>query len=102
MFEQHQAVVAPEQALAKEEGRHAEGAALVRVLQRGRLQLGRRRVVELGAEGLGEAEFRFVGAKIAQVLDGLARDPGANSACEAAVFVEVHALTARFPIYRGA
>ncbi len=49
--------------------------------------------------GFGEAEFRFVGAKIVQVLDGLARDPGANGACEAAVFAEVRALTARFPIY---
>jgi hypothetical protein len=33
------------------------------------------------------------------LLDGLARDPEANRALEAAVFAEVRALTARFPIY---
>ncbi len=49
--------------------------------------------------GFGVAEFRLVGAKIAEVLDGLARDPEDNGACEAAVFEEVRELTARFPIY---
>ncbi len=49
--------------------------------------------------GFAVADFRLVGAKIAEVLDGLARDPEANGACEAAVFEEVRELTARFPIY---
>ena len=51
--------------------------------------------------GFGVAEFRLVGAKIVQVLDGLARDPAGNGALEAAVFVEVRELTARFPIYQA-
>jgi len=51
--------------------------------------------------GFGVAEFRLVGAKIVQVLDGLARDPAGNGACEAAVFVEVRELTVRFPIYQA-
>ncbi len=49
--------------------------------------------------GFAVAEFRLVGAKIAEVLDGLARDPETNGACEAAVFEEIRALTKRFPIY---
>ncbi len=39
-------------------------------------------------------------AKIAEVLDGLARDPKGNGGLEAAVFEEIRALTKRFPIYR--
>jgi len=49
--------------------------------------------------GFREAEFRLVGAKIAQVLHGLARDPDGQGALEAAVFAELRELTARFPIY---
>ncbi|MCH7794537.1 MAG: serine hydroxymethyltransferase, partial [Proteobacteria bacterium] len=49
--------------------------------------------------GFGVAEFRLVGAKIVQVLDGLARDPTGNGACEAAVQEDIRALTKRFPIY---
>ena len=49
--------------------------------------------------GFAVAEFRLVGAKIVQVLDGLARDPAGNGALEAAVFEEIRALTKRFPIY---
>jgi glycine hydroxymethyltransferase len=57
--------------------------------------------------GFREAEFRLVGAKIAQVLhglarDGLARDPEGQGALEAVVFAEVRDLTARFPIYDAA
>jgi glycine hydroxymethyltransferase len=49
--------------------------------------------------GFREAEFRLVGAKIARVLDGLARDPENNGALEAEVLDEIRDLTARFPIY---
>ncbi len=54
--------------------------------------------------GFREAEFRLVGAKIAQVLhglarDGLARNPEGQGALEAAVLAKVRDLTARFPIY---
>ena len=52
--------------------------------------------------GFAAAEFRLVGEKIAQVLDGLARDPDGQGALEAAVFAEVRQLTARFPIYGAA
>jgi len=51
--------------------------------------------------GFGEAEFRLVGAKIAQVLDGLARDPEGQGTLEATVFEEIRALTTRFPIYQA-
>ncbi len=50
--------------------------------------------------GFREAEFRLVGEKIAQVLDGLARDPDGQGALEAVVLAEVRQLTARFPIYQ--
>ncbi len=49
--------------------------------------------------GFGADEFRFIGEKIAAVLDALADHPEDNGACEAAVFEEIHALTKRFPIY---
>lgn len=49
--------------------------------------------------GFGVAEFRQVGAWIAEVLHGLARDPDDNGNCEARVRNEVGALCARFPIY---
>jgi glycine hydroxymethyltransferase len=49
--------------------------------------------------GFGAAEFRFVGAKIAQVLDGLAQGSEDQSALEAAVLEEIRDLTARYPIY---
>ena len=52
MLDQDQPVVAPEQAIPDEEGRHAEGAAPVRLLQRGFVQLRRRRVLEARAERL--------------------------------------------------
>jgi glycine hydroxymethyltransferase len=49
--------------------------------------------------GFGVAEFRQVGEWIAEVLRGLARDPGDNGSCEAKVRDEVAALCTRFPIY---
>lgn len=49
--------------------------------------------------GFGTAEFTFVGEKIAQVLTGLAANPGDNGAVETAVYREIRDLTARFPIY---
>jgi glycine hydroxymethyltransferase len=51
--------------------------------------------------GFGIAEFRAVGAMIAEVLDGLAADDDGNAAVEAAVRRKVSALCARFPIYPG-
>jgi glycine hydroxymethyltransferase len=51
--------------------------------------------------GFGIAEFRAVGAMIAEVLDGLAADGDGNAAVEAAVRRKVSALCARFPIYPG-
>jgi glycine hydroxymethyltransferase len=48
--------------------------------------------------GLGEAEFRQIGAWIGEVLDGVAKG-GDNSSIEAKVRGEVLALTKRFPIY---
>ncbi len=51
--------------------------------------------------GFGVAEFQEVGRLIVRVLDGLsASNDGSNSAIEAEVGAEVHALCARFPIYR--
>jgi len=49
--------------------------------------------------GFGTDEFRRVGGWIAEVLDGLARDPAGNDAVEARVHAEVKKLTRRFPIY---
>jgi glycine hydroxymethyltransferase len=49
--------------------------------------------------GFGPAEFRQVADLICEVLDGLSKANGDNSATEAAVAAKVEALTARFPIY---
>ena len=49
--------------------------------------------------GFGAAEFREVGNMIAEVLDGLAANGGANEAVEASVKARVVALCRRFPIY---
>jgi len=49
--------------------------------------------------GFGPAEFRLVADLICEVLEGLQRSNGDNSATEAAVAAKVEALTARFPIY---
>ena len=49
--------------------------------------------------GFGVAEFREVGAMIADVLDGLAARVEDNSSVEAAVRARVEALCARFSIY---
>ncbi len=49
--------------------------------------------------GFGAAEFRNVGAMMAEVLDGLAAGGDNNDAAEDAVRERVMALTARFPIY---
>ncbi|MBV9138220.1 MAG: serine hydroxymethyltransferase [Hyphomicrobiales bacterium] len=52
------------------------------------------------SRGFGGAEFREIGAMIADVLDGL-REHGEerNSTIEASVKERAHALTRRFPIY---
>ncbi|GIK50671.1 MAG: serine hydroxymethyltransferase [Hyphomonadaceae bacterium] len=49
--------------------------------------------------GFGPAEFRQVADLICEVLDGLQKSNGDNSATEAAVAAKVEQLTARFPIY---
>jgi len=49
--------------------------------------------------GFGVAEFREVGALIAEALEGLASGEDANAAAEAAVRAKVQALTQRFRIY---
>ena len=49
--------------------------------------------------GFGPAEFQHVADLICEVLDGLQKSNGDNSAVEAAVAAKVEALTARFPIY---
>jgi glycine hydroxymethyltransferase len=51
--------------------------------------------------GFGIAEFRQVGEWIAEVLQGLARDPAGDATVEARVRQAVAALCARFPIYSG-
>jgi glycine hydroxymethyltransferase len=52
--------------------------------------------------GFGVAEFREVASMIGEVLDGLAKSNGGdNTAAEQAVAKRVHALCAKFPIYRG-
>ncbi|HEY8612034.1 MAG TPA: serine hydroxymethyltransferase [Roseomonas sp.] len=55
------------------------------------------------SRGFGEAEFREIGRLIGQVLDGLSRanSPEGNATAEKAAGEAVHALCARFPIYRG-
>jgi len=51
--------------------------------------------------GFGIAEFQEVGRMIGEVLDGLAAsNDGTNAVIEAAVAKRVHAMCARFPIYR--
>ena len=49
--------------------------------------------------GFGQAEFREIGRLIADVLDGLAKNPDDNSAAEDKARSEVLALCKRFPIY---
>jgi len=49
--------------------------------------------------GFGPGEFRLVADLISEVLDGLQRSNGDNSATEAAIAAKVEQLTARFPIY---
>ncbi|WP_424139512.1 serine hydroxymethyltransferase [Roseomonas chloroacetimidivorans] len=55
------------------------------------------------SRGFGQAEFREIGRLIGQVLDGLSRSnsPEGNAAAEKAAGEAVHALCARFPIYRS-
>ncbi|SHJ34651.1 glycine hydroxymethyltransferase [Roseomonas rosea] len=55
------------------------------------------------SRGFGTAEFTEVGRLIGQVLDGLSRSnsPEGNAAAEKAAGEAVHALCARFPIYRS-
>jgi glycine hydroxymethyltransferase len=52
--------------------------------------------------GFGTAEFRQVGEWIAEVLRGLAKEPGGDKSIEARVRRAVAVLCARFPIYPGA
>ncbi|MBC7770609.1 MAG: serine hydroxymethyltransferase [Phycisphaerales bacterium] len=49
--------------------------------------------------GFGPAEFRQIADLICEVLDGLSKSNGDNSATEAAVAAKVEQLTGRFPIY---
>ncbi len=49
--------------------------------------------------GFGPAEFKQVADLICEVLDGLAKSNGDNTAAETAVAAKVEALTSRFPIY---
>ncbi len=51
--------------------------------------------------GFGTAEFEQVGDLIADVLEGLAANPGDNSLAEAAAREKVRALCAQFPVYPG-
>ncbi len=50
--------------------------------------------------GFGPAEFRQVGASIADVLDALVASPDDNGAAEAAARDAVLELTGRFPVYQ--
>ncbi|MBI2236059.1 MAG: serine hydroxymethyltransferase [Magnetospirillum sp.] len=50
--------------------------------------------------GFGVEEFRKVGELIGDVLDGLAANPGDNSAAEGAARAQVAELCRRFPIYQ--
>ena len=49
--------------------------------------------------GFGVAEFNYVGDLIADVLDGLAKNPEDNGEMEQAVRTKVEALCQNFPIY---
>ena len=49
--------------------------------------------------GFGVAEFEQVGDLIADVLEGLAANPGDNSAAESAAREKVRTLCRRFPVY---
>lgn len=49
--------------------------------------------------GLGEAEFKFVGEKIVEVLDSLVENAEGNAQVEARVRREVEELCTKFPIY---
>lgn len=51
--------------------------------------------------GFGRDEFRLVGELIADVLDGLAANPGDNQQVEQEVAGKVKALCDRFPIYQS-
>ena len=52
--------------------------------------------------GFGEAEFRDIGRRIIEVVDGLAANgETGNAAAEAAVRAKVATLCARFPLYPG-
>jgi glycine hydroxymethyltransferase len=55
------------------------------------------------SRGFGEAEFREIGRLIGQVLGGLSRanSPEGNAVAEKEAGEAVHALCARFPIYRS-
>ena len=52
--------------------------------------------------GFGVDEFAQIGDLIAECLDGLAKNPGDNSATEVKVREKVRALCARFPVYPNA
>ncbi|HWA00676.1 MAG TPA: serine hydroxymethyltransferase [Caulobacterales bacterium] len=49
--------------------------------------------------GFGPAEFRLIADLMVEVIDGLSRSNGDNTATETAVAAKVEALTAKFPIY---
>jgi glycine hydroxymethyltransferase len=51
--------------------------------------------------GFGTDEFKFIGEKIVEVLDGLAANREDNSAIENKVRLEIEDLCQRFPIYEG-
>lgn len=51
------------------------------------------------SRGLGVDEFKFIGNKIVEVLDGLVNSPEGDKAIEAKVKQEVEALCQKFPIY---
>lgn len=49
--------------------------------------------------GFGVAEFKWIGEKIVEVLDALAKNPEGDAAIEAKVRAEVEELCNKFPIY---
>ncbi len=49
--------------------------------------------------GFGPAEFRLIADLMVEVIDGLSKSNGDNTATETAVAAKVEALTAKFPIY---
>ncbi len=51
--------------------------------------------------GFGEAEFKLIGALMAEVLDALADSPKGNAEVEASVRKRVAVLTKDFPLYPG-